>query len=99
MVAGIKDILGAPVGDTITHMGNSDISALPGFQRIKPQVYAGMFPVDSDDFEDFREALAKLAINDASLFFEPESSDALGLASVVAFWVCCIWKLFRSGGT
>ena len=78
MVAGIKDILGAPVGDTITHMGNSDISALPGFQRIKPQVYAGMFPVDSDDFEDFREALAKLAINDASLFFEPESSDALG---------------------
>lgn len=78
MVAGIKDILGAPVGDTITHMGNSEISALPGFQRIKPQVYAGMFPVDSDDFEDFREALAKLAINDASLFYEPESSDALG---------------------
>lgn len=78
MVAGIKDILGAPVGDTITHMGNTEISALPGFQRIKPQVYAGMFPVDSDDFEDFREALAKLAINDASLFYEPESSDALG---------------------
>ena len=78
MVAGIKDILGAPVGDTITHVGNSEISALPGFQRIKPQVYAGMFPVDSDDFEDFREALAKLAINDASLFYEPESSDALG---------------------
>ena len=78
MVAGIKDILGAPVGDTITHMGNTEISSLPGFQRIKPQVYAGMFPVDSDDFEDFREALAKLAINDASLFYEPESSDALG---------------------
>ena len=78
MVAGIKDILGAPVGDTITHMGNSEIDALPGFQRIKPQVYAGMFPVDSDDFEDFREALAKLAVNDASLFYEPESSDALG---------------------
>ena len=78
MVAGIKDILGAPVGDTITHMGNTEISALPGFQRIKPQVYAGMFPVDSDHFEDFREALAKLAVNDASLFYEPESSDALG---------------------
>lgn len=78
MVAGIKDIQGAPVGDTITHMGNSEIDALPGFQRIKPQVYAGMFPVDSDDFEDFREALAKLAVNDASLFYEPESSDALG---------------------
>jgi GTP-binding protein LepA len=78
MVAGIKDILGAPVGDTITHFSTSEIEALPGFQQIKPQVYAGMFPVDSDDFEDFREALAKLAVNDASLFFEPESSDALG---------------------
>ena len=78
MVAGIKDILGAPVGDTITHMSTSETEALPGFQKIKPQVYAGMFPVDSDDFEDFREALAKLAVNDASLFYEPESSDALG---------------------
>ncbi len=78
MVAGIKDILGAPVGDTITHFSTSDIDALPGFQRVKPQVYAGMFPVDSDDFEDFREALSKLAVNDASLFYEPESSDALG---------------------
>ena len=78
MVAGIKDILGAPVGDTITNLSSSDIEALPGFQRVKPQVYAGMFPVDSDDFEDFREALSKLAVNDASLFYEPESSDALG---------------------
>ena len=78
MVAGIKDILGAPVGDTITNLSTSDVDALPGFQRVKPQVYAGMFPVDSDDFEDFREALSKLAVNDASLFYEPESSDALG---------------------
>ncbi len=78
MVAGIKDILGAPVGDTITNLSTSDVDSLPGFQRIKPQVYAGMFPVDSDDFEDFREALSKLAVNDASLFYEPESSDALG---------------------
>lgn len=78
MVAGIKDISGAPVGDTITNLSTSDVDPLPGFQRVKPQVYAGMFPVDSDDFEDFREALAKLAVNDASLFFEPESSDALG---------------------
>jgi GTP-binding protein LepA len=78
VVAGIKDILGAPVGDTIAHIASSEVQALPGFQRIKPQVYAGMFPIDSDCFEDFREALAKLAINDASLFYEPESSDALG---------------------
>ncbi len=78
MVAGIKDIKGAPVGDTLTHGSSADVDALPDFQTIKPQVYAGMFPVDSDDFEDFRDALGKLAVNDASLFYEPESSDALG---------------------
>jgi len=79
IVAGIKDILGAPVGDTLTHANNSDqVEALAGFKKVKPQVYAGMFPVSSDDYESFREALAKLTLNDASLFFEPESSDALG---------------------
>lgn len=78
VVAGIKDIHGAPVGDTFIHASTPQVSALPGFQKVKPQVYAGMFPVSSDDFEDFREALAKLTLNDASLFFEPESSDALG---------------------
>lgn len=79
VVAGIKDIQGAPVGDTLTHAAeHDDVEALPGFQRVKPQVYAGMFPVSSDDYESFREALAKLTLNDASLFFEPETSDALG---------------------
>lgn len=78
IVAGIKDIQGAPVGDTLTHAQTPNVDALAGFQKIKPQVYAGMFPVSSDDFEDFREALAKLTLNDASLFYEPESSDALG---------------------
>lgn len=78
MVAGIKDIKGAPVGDTLTHASSANVASLPDFQTIKPQVYAGMFPVDSDDFEDFRDALGKLAVNDASLFYEPESSDALG---------------------
>jgi GTP-binding protein LepA len=78
VVAGIKDIHGAPVGDTLTHAQTPDVPALEGFQKIKPQVYAGMFPISSDDFENFREALAKLTLNDASLFYEPESSDALG---------------------
>jgi GTP-binding protein LepA len=78
VVAGIKDIHGAPVGDTFTHAKTPDVPALPGFQKVKPQVYAGMFPISSDDFEDFREALSKLTLNDASLFYEPESSDALG---------------------
>ena len=78
VVAGIKDIHGAPVGDTLTHVKTSEVPSLPGFKKVQPQVYAGLFPTSSDDYEDFREALAKLALNDASLFYEPESSDALG---------------------
>ena len=85
VVAGIKDIHGAPVGDTITLASSADVDPLPGFQKVKPQVYAGMFPVTSDDYEDFREALAKLTLNDASLFYEPESSDALGFGFRVGF--------------
>ncbi|WP_237759067.1 translation elongation factor 4 [Legionella birminghamensis] len=78
VVAGIKDIQGAPVGDTLTLEKNAALEPLPGFQRVKPQVYAGLFPISADDFEAFREALAKLSLNDASLFYEPESSEALG---------------------
>jgi GTP-binding protein LepA len=78
VVAGIKDIHGAPVGDTLTHAKTPDVPSLPGFKRIQPQVYAGLFPTSADDYDDFREALEKLTLNDASLFFEPESSDALG---------------------
>jgi GTP-binding protein LepA len=76
--ASIKEIKGAPVGDTITHASTPDVAQLPGFKKVKPQVYAGLFPVSSDDYEAFREALGKLSLNDASLFYEPESSDALG---------------------
>ena len=78
VVAGIKDIHGAPVGDTLVSARAPDVAQLPGFARVKPQVYAGLFPVSSDDFESFREALEKLVLNDASLFYEPESSEALG---------------------
>ncbi|MDB4348048.1 translation elongation factor 4 [bacterium] len=78
VVAGVKDIHGAPVGDTLVHAKQADVSPLPGFQRVKPQVYAGIFTISSDDYEDFRDALAKLTLNDASLEYEPESSDALG---------------------
>ncbi len=78
VIAGIKDIFGAPVGDTITLQGTPDVESLPGFKQVKPQVYAGLFPVESSDFEAFREALQKLKINDSALFFEPETSDALG---------------------
>jgi len=78
VVAGIKDIRGAPVGDTIVSARHEDVEQLPGFAQVKPQVYAGLFPVSSEDFESFREALSKLTLNDASLYYEPESSDALG---------------------
>ncbi|ADV85494.1 TPA: elongation factor 4 [Vibrio vulnificus] len=78
VVCGIKDILGAPVGDTLTLAKNGAEKALPGFKKVKPQVYAGLFPVSSDDYEAFRDALGKLSLNDASLFYEPENSAALG---------------------
>ena len=78
IVAGIKDIKGAPVGDTLIASGAPDTDALPGFQEVKPQVYAGIFTINADDYEDFRDALGKLTLNDASLFYEPETSDALG---------------------
>ena len=76
--ASIKDIHGAPVGDTIVHAKTPDTPALAGFRQITPQVYAGLYPVDSDDLESFREALSKLSLNDASLQYQPENSPALG---------------------
>ena len=85
IIAGIKDIHGAPVGDTLTLSTTPDVAVLPGFKRIKPQVYAGLFPVSSDDFEDFREALQKLTLNDAALQYEPESSEALGFGFRIGF--------------
>lgn len=78
VVAGIKDIEGAPVGDTLTHAKHSAEKPLPGFQKVKPQVYAGLFPINADDYEAFRDALGKLCLNDAALFYEPETSEALG---------------------
>ncbi|WP_348730573.1 translation elongation factor 4 [Rheinheimera texasensis] len=85
VIAGIKEIKGAPVGDTLTLAKNSAAEPLPGFKRIKPQVYAGVFPVSSDDYEDFRDALEKLSLNDSSLFYEPESSSALGFGFRIGF--------------
>lgn len=78
VIAGIKDIHGAPVGDTLTLAKNPAEKSLPGFKKAQPQVYAGLFPVSTDDYGAFRDALDKLSLNDAALFFEPETSDALG---------------------
>ena len=78
VIAGIKDIFGAPVGDTITAADQPCAEPLPGFQQVQPRVFAGLYPVDSDDYEDLREALNKLHLNDAALHYEPETSQALG---------------------
>ena len=78
VVAGIKEIDGAPVGDTITLENRPAATPLPGFKQIKPRVFAGLFPVDTDDYEKFRDALSKLRLNDSALHYEPEVSTALG---------------------
>jgi GTP-binding protein LepA len=78
VIAGIKDIDGAPVGDTLTSTRQPCDAPLPGFKQIQPRVFAGLFPINSDDYESFREALQKLRLNDAALHFEPETSAALG---------------------
>ena len=78
VIAGVKEIDGAPVGDTITLADRKAAQPLPGFEEMKPRVFAGLYPVSSDDYEDLREALQKLKLNDAALQFEPETSQALG---------------------
>jgi GTP-binding protein LepA len=78
LVAGIKDVHGAPVGDTITLAKDGATSMLPGFEMMQPRVFAGLFPTDADDYPDLREALDRLQLNDAALHFEPETSEALG---------------------
>ncbi len=78
VIAGIKEINGAPVGDTLTDSVRPANAALPGFQKLQPRVFAGLFPVNADDYESFREALQKLCLNDSALHYEPENSTALG---------------------
>ncbi len=78
LIAGMKEIDAAPVGDTITLADNKAVEPLPGFKEMQPRVFAGLYPISSDDYESFREALHKLRLNDAALHFEPETSQALG---------------------
>ena len=78
VIAGIKDLKDAKVGDTVTHVDRRAEAALPGFKEIKPQVFAGLYPIESNQYEALRDALTKLQLNDSSLRFEPETSQALG---------------------
>ena len=79
LISGVKDITGAKVGDTITFAKHGDENPLPGFKEVQPRVFAGLYPINSADYDSFRDALGKLRLNDASLVYEPEVSDALGL--------------------
>jgi len=79
IISGVKEIDGVPVGDTLTDADKPAEKALAGFKAIQPQVFAGLFPVSSEDYDDLRDALSKLRLNDAALFYEPENSQALGL--------------------
>ena len=85
VIAGIKEIDGAPVGDTITSDGRPCGAPLPGFKQVQPRVFAGLFPVNADDYESFRDALSKLRLNDSALHYEPEVSGALGFGFRVGF--------------
>ena len=85
VIAGIKEIDGAPVGDTITLENRPSTESLPGFKQIKPRVFAGLFPINSEDYEAFRDALAKLRLNDSALHYEPEVSGALGFGFRIGF--------------
>ncbi|MEO0974127.1 MAG: elongation factor 4, partial [Pseudomonadota bacterium] len=85
VIAGVKDIHGAPVGDTLTHPKRACAEQLPGFKQVQPRVFAGLFPVNSEDYEDFREALQKLTLNDSALAYEPETSAALGFGFRIGF--------------
>jgi GTP-binding protein LepA len=84
VIAGIKDIYGAPVGDTIASI-KDEVEAIEGFKPVQPRVFAGLFPVSGEDYEKFRDSLAKLNLNDAALQYEPENSDALGFGFRIGF--------------
>ena len=78
LIAGIKDVHDAKVGDTVTHAKNGAGNPLPGYKDVKPMVYSGLYPTDSDEFENLRDALEKFRLNDSALVFQPETSAALG---------------------
>ena len=96
VIAGIKDIFGAPVGDTITLSTTPEVASLPGFKKVKPQVYAGLFPIDASDFEPFREALQNYRSMTRLYSLNLKVQMRLVLVSVVVSWACCTWKSYKS---
>ena len=93
--ASIKNVSDTRVGDTVTEVTRPCAEALPGYKKVQPMVYCGLYPADGAKYGDLRDALEKLQLNDASLFYEPETSVALGFGFVADFWDCFIWRSFR----
>jgi len=92
VITGLKSVDGLQVGDTITDAKNPTAEPISGFESAKPFVFAGIYPIETDKFEDLRDALNKLKLNDSAISFEPESSLALGSGFRLDFWECSIWS-------
>ena len=96
IISGIKTSSEVKVGDTITHVDEPCDVAIDGFEEVKPMVFAGIYPIDSEDYEDLRASIEKLQLNDASLTFEPNLRQPWDSVSVADFWECSIWRSFRN---
>lgn len=97
LAASIKNVRDARVGDTITDENHPAAKALPGYRKATPMVYCGLYPVENSDYDNLRDALEKLQLNDASLMFEPETSSALGFGFRCGFWGSFTWMSSRNG--
>ena len=97
VATGLKTVQECRVGDTITLAKRGTATSLPGYKQVKPMVFAGIYPTNNEDYADLRDALEKLQLNDASLAYQPETSQALNFGFRVGFLACFIWRSFKSG--
>ena len=95
LVANIKKVSDAKIGDTITETGSAGVEPFPGFNELKPMVFAGLYPVEGHEYPELRDALEKLRLNDASFFYEPETSVALGFGFRCGSWGCSTWRIMQ----
>ena len=99
IIAGIKRVADAKIGDTIMDAERSAAQPLPGYKEVKPMVFAGLYPMNSDDYADLKGALEKLRLNDSSFTYEPETSSLSASGSAAVSWGCFIWTSSKSGSS
>ena len=99
LITGVKDVRQSRVGDTVTSQSNGATEALGGYKHPNPMVFAGLYPIDGDDYPTLRDALDKLQLNDAALAYEPETSGRSGSASGSASSACCTWRSSASASS